>query len=449
MITSIPNRHSVAKTTFELLESEKENLKNLLRHESSYVCATADIWSGKKRSFMGVTVHWINSSYERRSAALACRRFANCHTGERIADLLQDIFGEFELNSNKVVATVTDNGSNFVKAFKQFGINKDVLGDEVNYEFPDDGENSDTDSSESENSTNDEPDAEPALAALSLRTTQFIRALPNHINGIKGKCPDLYRLLKSKTNSQLTDADFHYIQEYIEVSQPLAQLLDILQGDKNVYYGILIPSLITLQRKLEALSMKPWTYCRPIINAYMDSVETRFSSYLELSSNVAEVAVVAAFSHPAMKRRWIVKFDKNQQERLLQMFTLAVMKEIERLDDTRGSSTSSEPTTTSASYMDFFDFGGDEEECESATSIVAQQQIFNYFSNPSQEFEMLEAYPAIKKVFLKSNVILPSSAPVERLFSFASITNTPKANRLSDNNFEARVILKSNLSLKL
>ncbi|KAI5692147.1 hypothetical protein M8J76_012747 [Diaphorina citri] len=101
---------------------------------------------------------------------------------------------------------------------------------------------------------------------------------------------------------------------------------------------------------------------------------------------------------------------------------------------TPSPSISSVDPTWTASYMDFFDFGGDEEEeekeCESATSIVAQQQIFNYFSNPSQEFEMLEAYPAIKKVFLKTNVILPSSAPVERLFSFASITNTPKANRL-------------------
>lgn len=71
------------------------------------------------------------------SVVFIYRRFANCHTGERIADLLQDIFGEFELNSNKVVATVTDNGSNFVKAFKQFGINKDVLGNISCLSIPD------------------------------------------------------------------------------------------------------------------------------------------------------------------------------------------------------------------------------------------------------------------------------------------------------------------------
>ncbi|KAI5721601.1 hypothetical protein M8J77_022851 [Diaphorina citri] len=114
--------------------------------------------------------------------------------------------------------------------------------------------------------------------------------------------------------------------------------------------------------------------------------------------------------------------------------TTNFLKHLKRTHGQRNLHTFVPQPTWTASYMDFFDFGGDEEEeekeCESATSIVAQQQIFNYFSNPSQEFEMLEAYPAIKKVFLKTNVILPSSAPVERLFSFASITNTPKANRL-------------------
>lgn len=69
---AIPSRQSVVKTTYELLEHNNEQLQNLLQ-ETTYVCATADIWSGKKRSFMGVTVHWISNTYERRSAALACR----------------------------------------------------------------------------------------------------------------------------------------------------------------------------------------------------------------------------------------------------------------------------------------------------------------------------------------------------------------------------------------
>ena len=43
---------------------------------------------------------------------------------------------------------------------------------------------------------------------------------------------------------------------------------------------------------------------------------------------------------------------------------------------------------------------------------------------------------------------MPSSAAVERLFSYATMTNLPKSNKLSDDMFEERVILKSNLKMQ-
>jgi len=43
----------------------------------NYVCTTADIWTVKRKSYMGMTVHYIKDGEElsRVSAALACRRF--------------------------------------------------------------------------------------------------------------------------------------------------------------------------------------------------------------------------------------------------------------------------------------------------------------------------------------------------------------------------------------
>ena len=35
-----------------------------------HVQATADIWSAKRRGFMGATAHWIDENLERQSAAL-------------------------------------------------------------------------------------------------------------------------------------------------------------------------------------------------------------------------------------------------------------------------------------------------------------------------------------------------------------------------------------------
>ena len=47
-------------------------------------------------------------------------------------------------------------------------------------------------------------------------------------------------------------------------------------------------------------------------------------------------------------------------------------------------------------------------------------------------------------LFIKYNSILPSSAPVERMFSIATNINKPKRNKLNDTNFELLVLLKEN-----
>ncbi len=41
----------------------------------SFICLTADIWTGRNRSFLGVTAHWLDSKLNRVSAAIACKRF--------------------------------------------------------------------------------------------------------------------------------------------------------------------------------------------------------------------------------------------------------------------------------------------------------------------------------------------------------------------------------------
>jgi len=49
-------------------------------------------------------------SYERRSYALAFRRFYGIHSYDKIAEVLEEIRKEFKIDENKLVATVTDNG---------------------------------------------------------------------------------------------------------------------------------------------------------------------------------------------------------------------------------------------------------------------------------------------------------------------------------------------------
>ncbi|KAL1489789.1 hypothetical protein ABEB36_013723 [Hypothenemus hampei] len=95
----------------------------------------------------------------------------------------------------------------------------------------------------------------------------------------------------------------------------------------------------------------------------------------------------------------------------------------------------------------FFVFG----ELPSNESILSKNkielEIQQYFNDNSRDLASLDRYPAVRKVFIKYNTPLPSSAPVERLFSYATMTNLPKSNKISDYLFEKRVLLKSNMHL--
>ena len=67
-------------------------------------------------------------SLQRHSAALCCERFKGRHTYDCIAAKLNAVDVAFRIK-NKVIMTVTDNGSNFVKAFKEYKADDDVDAD--------------------------------------------------------------------------------------------------------------------------------------------------------------------------------------------------------------------------------------------------------------------------------------------------------------------------------
>lgn len=62
------------------------------------------------------------TTFERESGALACKSFPGKHSYDNVAIMIQGVHTYYDLDVQKFVATITDNGSNFVKAFKEFGV---------------------------------------------------------------------------------------------------------------------------------------------------------------------------------------------------------------------------------------------------------------------------------------------------------------------------------------
>ena len=98
----------------------KNNLiANLLQVES--VCTPADCWSARGKSYLGVTCHWLDTvTLQRKSVCLSIRRIFGKHSYDLLARHLEEIHGEFGLQ-DKTCLTLTDSGSNFLKAFRLFG----------------------------------------------------------------------------------------------------------------------------------------------------------------------------------------------------------------------------------------------------------------------------------------------------------------------------------------
>ena len=99
---------------------EKTVVPKLL--EAKHFAVTTDFWTSITRvPFMSFTVHFIDNDWILRSYCLDTVPSYEDHTGENIAAALQDVLENWQLSSENLVATTTDNASNYVAAFDTLG----------------------------------------------------------------------------------------------------------------------------------------------------------------------------------------------------------------------------------------------------------------------------------------------------------------------------------------
>jgi hypothetical protein len=71
-------------------------------------------------------------------------------------------------------------------------------------------------------------------------------------------------------------------------------------------------------------------------------------------------------------------------------------------------------------------------------------EALQYLEDSRKDLVMLNYYPTIKQLFLRFSATLPSTAPVERLISFAGIILRPHRHKIGDKLFEKLWLLKDN-----
>lgn len=256
--------------------------------------------------------------------------------------------------------TVTDNGSNMVKAFKVFGksditnLEKALLEDENESEdddllpqvFPEPtGELQNNDDYEL---PGHERCATHTLHLVAAVDTKQARTENNACKGIHnaafGKCQALWNLCskspkacetylyitgKSVTSPCLTrwnsyynsikdllcvqehlnevlkslklplfkDQEMEFLSEYVNCMEAIAEAIQSLQGDKETYYGTLLLELMRIQRMLRCLKMENLKYCSTLVDVIDKNLNWRFKKFLQMEPS-ANDAILASVFHP-------------------------------------------------------------------------------------------------------------------------------------------------------
>ncbi|XP_067619911.1 uncharacterized protein [Eurosta solidaginis] len=227
----------------------------------------------------------------------------------------------------------------------------------------------------------------------------------------------------------MQDSDFKYLEDYLNCTRPLIDTLNKLQGEKNCSYGYLLPCIITLRRKLLAVKTNVGTtFCIDAVDYLIERVEHRFRDFFEVE-DCGKWAAIAAVIHPQFKTQWLGCLSIEAQKKVYSVVMTAA---------TDAEAVVLSTTNTPNKVDEFFDFGNISSTTYSELDIFsntgAQLQVKKYLHEPvTNNLLAVDVYPVVKKIFLKYNTPLPSSAAVERLFSYATMPNLPRFEKLALN----------------
>lgn len=351
-----------------LFEGLKSSLVTLFS-KIDYIGLTADIWSCKHRSYMGVTAHWIDPvTLKRHSAIISCERFKFPHTNDRIAEYLQILCDSFGI-TEKVIATTTDNASNFLKAFREFGVSFDwefaqekELYDEIEYIEIDISLSLQVkcgshtfslvgvkDSAAALNNTiyfnhhssafkklnriwkcSNQPKA--AEKIVEILGTTIHRPVATRWNSVydcvkkilQKDTAKLAALMNALEIQGFSSNDYLFLDEYVKVLKPIANAIDYLQAECN--FALLLPIVHNTRQDLLQLKGEKLKFCQPLLTAVLDGMEQRFGYLFDFDDDRCKPALVATCTHPYFKTRWltgVMRSDENLEKIRKTLFVAA------------------------------------------------------------------------------------------------------------------------------
>ncbi|XP_022167836.1 uncharacterized protein LOC111031988 [Myzus persicae] len=108
--------------------------------------------------------------------------------------------------------------------------------------------------------------------------------------------------------SRFERSDIDFMCQHHTIMGPISISLDLLQGDTNMYFGHLLPTIEGIIYKYESMTSDQTVsdYMKLLVTAILNGMKTRFADYL-----IDKFLVTAAVCHPLFKKVWIKNDIKN------------------------------------------------------------------------------------------------------------------------------------------
>ena len=239
--------------------------------------------------------------------------------------------------------------------------------------------------------------------------------------------------------------------------QPIANAIDEIQGDVDMYMGALIPTILYVINALRDLDADhPLEFLEFFRDGLIEAVESRFRDIL-----CDDKRKLASAYHPLYKTGWATTQGKADLRTL-------VITDLERnFPRTLASGPPSEPSGSSRSarhgarglrrviISSFRSTNPPNQARACVAGLVSSVTLFleDVPVNEEGDEHLVATWRAqltdarMRDQFIKYNTPLPSSASVERLFSVGKDILVPKRCRLTDFNFEMVMFLRINMHL--
>ena len=99
----LPSRRTFMRVIKKKAEAGLVDIINIME-DIKYFATTADCWTAHKRSFLGMTAHWIDTStLKRKKGVLACKEVPVSHTADVLANAMLDIHQKFNIESKVII----------------------------------------------------------------------------------------------------------------------------------------------------------------------------------------------------------------------------------------------------------------------------------------------------------------------------------------------------------